>query len=130
MAISTRLSRKAGQKFAFTLGPAILAVGMIGWFRGHALTAIGLSGIGGLLIAAGALVPTHLGPVERAWMQLGHLLSRFMTPITMGLVYFVVITPIGTMMRAIGRNPLSVGRSAETAWVLREKPQSDLERQF
>lgn len=130
MAVSARLSRKAGQKFAFTLGPAFLAFALISWFRGHSVTAIGLCSIGGALIAAGGLVPTHLGPIERAWMKLGHVLSKFMTPITMGLVYFAVITPIGAFMRVIGKNPLSTSRSVETAWVLREKGQSDLERQF
>jgi hypothetical protein len=130
LAVSARLSRKQGQKFAFTLGIALLAFAAIAWLRGHAVTAIGLSGIGAVLIAAGALVPTHLGPVERTWMQLGHALSRVSTPIVMGVVYFAVITPIGLIMRAVGKNPLPGHRSADTTWVSRERRQSDLERQF
>ena len=132
MAISTRLSRQAGRKFAFTLGPALLVFALIGWYFGHSLTMTVLGGIGIALIAAGALVPAHLGPIERAWMKLGEVMSGVMTPVTMGFVYFLVITPIGAMMRAIGRNALSASasRSAETAWVVREKRQSDLERQF
>jgi hypothetical protein len=128
--ISARLSRKTGRKFAFTLGPALLAIGLVAWWRGHVSVPIGLGGAGTALIVAGALVPTRLGPVERAWGQLGHAISRIMTPITMGLLYFGAITPIGAIMRAIGRNPLEV-RSGETNWVSRgEKTQSDLERQF
>src|SRR5258707_6130820 len=41
-------------------------------------------GVGGTLVIAALLVPTWLGPIERAWMGLAHLISKVTTPIFMG----------------------------------------------
>jgi Saxitoxin biosynthesis operon protein SxtJ len=92
-----------------------------------------LGGLGGLLIIAGLLVPTALGPVNRAWMGLAHLLSKVTTPIFMGLVYFVVLTPISLVMRLAGKNPLVHPTQDGGFWFERgpEKPEaSRMERQF
>jgi hypothetical protein len=86
--------------------------------------------IAGLFGAAGLLVPAHLGPVQRGWMGLAHAISRVTTPIFMGVVYFVVITPIGLLRRVLGGNPLRAHRGA-TGWVDRQQaPRGDLTRQF
>jgi hypothetical protein len=92
-----------------------------------------LGGLGGILIIAGLLVPTILGPVNRAWMGLAHLLSKVTTPIFMGVVYFLVITPISLVMRLAGKNPLMHPEHGGGFWFERgsEKPEPNrMERQF
>jgi hypothetical protein len=89
--------------------------------------------LGGALVIAGLLVPTALGPVNRAWMGLAHLLSKVTTPIFMGVVYFVVLTPISLVMRLVGKNPLVHPAQDRGFWFDRgsEKPEpSRMERQF
>lgn len=84
-------------------------------------------------MVAGALVPTLLGPVNRAWMGLAHLLSKVTTPIFMGVVYFLVLTPIGLVMRLLGKNPMVHPPQGAGFWFEREaaKPEpSRMERQF
>lgn len=68
-----------------------------------------LGGAGGLLLLAGLAIPGSLGPLYRAWMGLALLLSKVTTPIFMGVIYFLVITPMGLFMRMIGRSPLPKG---------------------
>ena len=51
--------------------------------------------------------PMSLRPVYHMWMKLGLLLSRITTPIVLGIVFFVVIMPIGLMMRIFGRDPMA-----------------------
>jgi hypothetical protein len=65
-----------------------------------------LGGLGGALSVAGLAIPTYLGPVERAWMQLAHLISKVTTPIVMGVMYLLVLTPVGFLRRVFGGNPM------------------------
>lgn len=129
--IPARLSAAEGRKFAFTVGIAFLVLGAIVWWRGGLTVAKVFGGLGGVLMVLGVAVPSYLGPVQRAWMGLAHLISKVTTPIFMGIVYFVVITPISFLMRLFGKRPLAV-KSAPSYWTPREpgQRQSDLERQF
>jgi saxitoxin biosynthesis operon SxtJ-like protein len=104
--IPARLTPAEGRKFGLTVGAAFLAIAVIIWWRGKHATYPYFGGLGALLVLAGLLIPGKLGPVYRAWMGLAHLLSRITTPIFMGVVYFLVITPIGLLMRLVGRKPL------------------------
>jgi hypothetical protein len=85
------------------------------------------------LVAAGLVIPTYLGPVERAWMQLAHVISKITTPLVMGAMYLVVLTPAGLLRRAFGGNPLVHQANADGFW--RERPtgrrqSADMRRQF
>ena len=89
------------------------------WWRDHPALAATLGSLGALLAMAGLLVPTKLGPVERAWMGLAHGISKITTPILMAIIYFLVIAPMGFVMRLFGRNPLTQIESDGGFWVLR-----------
>ena len=131
-AVPARLTASAGRRFAFTVGTAMLALaGVVAW-RGARPVAWTLGAIGGVLLVAGVVAPTHLGPVERAWYAFAAAISKVTTPIIMGVLYFVVITPFGLVMRAVGRNPLVRSKPGASAWLRRAagERRSDLERQF
>lgn len=131
-AIPARLSTAEGRKFGLTVGAAFLALAALLWWREKpAAPAFGAVGV--LLALAGAVIPTLLGPLQRAWMGLAHLISKVTTPIFMGVVYFVVLTPIGLLRRALGHNSLITRELRGSYWVARgnEGPsRSDMERQF
>jgi hypothetical protein len=83
------------------------------------------------LFVAGLMVPGHLGPVYRAWMGLAHALSRVTTPIFLGLVYFVVITPIALLARLFGRQPMRHRAKEGSYWTpMSSGGRSSLETQF
>jgi hypothetical protein len=126
------LTAAAGRKFAFTVGIAFLVLAGIVRWRGGSTVPLVLGSLGAALLLAGLIVPARLGPVERAWMGLAHMISRVTTPILMGIVYYVTVLPIGLVMRATGRNPLVRAERAGGFWVERpaDRRRSDLERQF
>jgi hypothetical protein len=97
--VPARLTAAEGRKFGFTVGIAFLVLGSIVMWRGKQRTSMVLLGLGGVLVVAALVAPTMLGPVEKAWMGLAHLISKVTTPVFMGVVYFVVITPIGFLRR-------------------------------
>ena len=127
-----------GRRFGFTVGIAFLLLGgIVLWWRDAHRAAMVLGGLGGALVLGGLVIPQHLLGVERAWMKLAHLISKVTTPIFMGVIYFVVLTPVGVVRRAFGHNALvrrvgDAGLAPGGYWVVREpgKRQGDLSRQF
>ncbi len=130
--VPARLTAAQGRRFGLTVGGAFLVFATIAWWRGHPTTTSVLGGLGGVLSLAGLVIPTLLGPVERAWMQLAHLISKVTTPIVMGVMYLLVLTPVGLMRRAFGGNPMVHKAEGGTYW--RSRPAGsragNLTRQF
>jgi hypothetical protein len=131
--ISTRLTPAEGRRFAFTVGGAFLVLSLIMWWRGHESVLMVTSTASGLLILAGLLIPGRLGPVYAGWMKFGLAISKVTTPIIMGAMFYLVITPFGLVKRMFSRS--SVARQPRTApsyWA--ERPvgarRGDLKRQF
>ena len=120
-----------GRKFGLTVGIAFLVIGGVLLWRAHPMKANVAFGLGGALVLAGLLIPTLLGPVERAWMGLALLISKVTTPIFMGIVYFVVMTPIG-WIRSRGGSPI-VRTPGKSQWNAHDPAVADgarMERQF
>ena len=131
--IPARLSPAEGRKFGLTVGGAFLVITGILWWRGHHGAVPYTGALGTVLAVAGLLIPTMLGPVNRAWMGLAHLISKVTTPIFMGVVYFVVLSPIGVGMRLFGRNPMAHATGDRGYWFERGTSELDparMERQF
>lgn len=121
-----------GRKFGLVVGSAFLALAAFAYWRGGRISVIALGMLGGSLILAGLVIPGRLGPVERGWMALAHAMSKVTTPVFMGLIYFVLFTPIGLARRAMGKNALVRPSANGSYWVPRGvgARRSDLERQF
>jgi len=128
--IPTGLTPKEGRKFGLLVGTAFLAVGGLLYWRDKETAPYVLGTLGGLLALAGLLIPARLGPVYRAWMKLAQLLSKVTTPIFMGIMYFVVITPMGVLRRAFAGSPLEAKVSDGSVWVARTGATGNMTRQF
>jgi hypothetical protein len=75
-------------------------------------------------LAFAFLRPRILAPLNKAWMVLGRLLSRFMTPIVTGLLFYLVFTPAGFLHRLLGKDSLrlSYAKAARSYWIERRSP--------
>ena len=128
--VPARLTAAEGRKFGLTVGIAFLALATLVAWRGHAIVATTLGLLGAVLSVSGLLIPKRLGPVQRGWMALALAISKVTTPIVMGVVYFLVLTPTGILRRTLGRDPL-VPPAKGTVWFTRSNDdRSDLTRQF
>lgn len=76
------------------------------------------------LVVVSLAVPGILAPLNRAWTGFALLLYRVVSPITMGVVFFVIVTPIGWFMRARGKDLLRLRRdpAAASYWIARTPP--------
>ena len=113
------------------MGTAFLVLSGVLFWREKETAFQVMAALGGLLYVAGAIIPGLLGPVYRAWMGMALVISKFTTPIFMGIVYFVVLTPTGLIMRMMGRRPINHPVRGTGYWhVTAGRSPSDLRRQF
>lgn len=76
--------------------------------------------LGGVMLLAAVAVPRLLLPVERGWMAGARAISRVTTPLLVGIVFFGVMTPIGLVMRAFGRNTMRHPLVNDSYWIERD----------
>lgn len=119
-----------GRKFGVTVGAAFAVLATISWWRGHHYPVYVLGALAGVLILGGLVIPRQLGPVERGWMQLAVLISKVTTPVFMGVVYFLVLFPIGLVMRAFGRNAVKHQAVNDSYWAPRSTARGSMLNQF
>ena len=84
-----------------------------------------------IFLILGILNSKILTPINLAWIKLGEILGRFIAPIIMAVIYFLIVTPIGLFMRIIGKDLLNIKFSQNSSyWIKREKKLGPMKRQF
>ena len=80
--------------------------------------------VAGAFLLVAQFVPSMLAPLNRWWLRFGLLLHRIVSPIVLGIMFFGVITPMGLVMRALGKDLLRLkfDRVAPTYWIERTPP--------
>lgn len=71
--------------------------------------------------------PTLLNPLNRLWFKFGMLLSMVVSPIVMGILFFVTVTPIGLLVQFFKKDPLkqNFDPEAESYWIKIDPEASD-----
>jgi hypothetical protein len=130
--VPARLTPAEGRKFGLLVGAAFLLLAAVFWRGSHSTLAWIAAVMGGGLVLGGALAPGRLGPVYRAWMALALAISKVTTPVFMGIIFFLVITPAGLLARLVGHRPLIRRRDAGSYWESRPAAarRGDMNHQF
>jgi hypothetical protein len=86
-------------------------------------------------LALTVLAPGLLAPLNRLWSRLGLLLSHVVSPVIMALLYAVLILPAGLLLKAMGRDLLSLNWQPKSPsyWIDRLPPApqpSSMSKQF
>lgn len=84
-----------------------------------------------LTLPAG-FAPSLLAPVHRAWMAVGAVLGWINTRILLAAVFYLVVLPVGFVMRLLGRDPMRRAKSPEPSYRQPsiERAVEDMERPF
>ena len=80
----------------------------------------------------GILNSKILNPLNKLWFKFGILLGSVVSPIVLGIVFFVVVTPLGIIMRILNKDllKLKMYKNINTYWIDREKEKSSMKKQF
>jgi hypothetical protein len=122
------------RQFGLLAGSLIAAVlgGLIPWLRGHSYPAWPWV-IGAALIGCGAIYPGALRYPFAIWSAAAKLLGWLNTRLILALLFYVVVTPMGLVMRLIGRDPMArkfEPRASSYRTASRRIPIRSLERPF
>jgi hypothetical protein len=74
--------------------------------------------------AAAFVAPAVLRPLNIVWFKFGMALHHVVNPIIMGAIFFGAVTPMGMLLRVLGKDHLRLKRSQQssTYWIERERP--------
>ena len=72
-----------------------------------------------------------LTPLNKLWFKFGLLLGKIVTPLIMGFIFFIVVTPIGILMRLLRKDLLNLKYDEKkTYWIEKTGPKSKMKNQF
>ena len=85
-----------------------------------------------VFLVLGVLNSKFLTPLNKLWFKFGILLGSIVSPIVMGAVFFIVVTPTGIIMRFLGKDLLRINKNKtiSTYWINRDKQIKTMKKQF
>ena len=111
------------RSFGIVFAVVFALIGAVPWLFGGILRPWALA-IGALFLVVALVVPSLLGPLNRQWLRFGLLLHKIVSPLVLGVMFYLVITPMGLLMRMFGKDPLrlKLDSASDTYWIAREPP--------
>ena len=74
---------------------------------------------------------TILTPLNKVWFKLGIFLGKIISPIVMGIIFFLVVTPIAFLMRMLNKDLLNLKFNKKSSyWIEKTDPKSTMKNQF
>ena len=84
-----------------------------------------------IFLILGLLNSKILNPFNKLWFKFGMILGRIISPIIMSIIFFLVVTPIGFIMRIIGKDLLNLKfNKNQSYWIEKSGPKSKMKNQF
>ena len=84
-----------------------------------------------IFLVLGLLNSKTLNPLNQIWFKFGVLLGRIISPLIMAIIFFFVVTPIGLIMRTLGKDILNLRyNTKKTYWIEKTGPKSKMKNQF
>ena len=88
-------------------------------------------GLSSIFLILGIINSKLLYPLNKAWVKFGEILGMIIAPIVMGLIYFIILTPISLLVRLFGKDLLKLKKNkSSTYWIKREKNIGNMDKQF
>ena len=87
--------------------------------------------ISSIFLILGLLKSNILTPLNRIWFKFGIFLGKIVSPLVMGVIFFFVVTPIGLIMRVLGKDLLNLKYNLNKSyWIEKSGPKSKMKNQF
>ena len=84
-----------------------------------------------IFLVLGLLNSKILTPLNKLWFKFGIFLGTIISPIIMAIIFFLVVTPIGLIMRLLGKDVLNLKYNKnQSYWIEKNGPKSKMKNQF
>ena len=87
--------------------------------------------ISSIFLVLGILNSKILNPLNKFWFKFGIFLGKIISPLIMGIIFFLVVTPIGLIMKLLGKDLLNLKYNKNKSyWIEKKGPKSKMKNQF
>ena len=84
-----------------------------------------------IFLVLGLLNSKILTPLNKVWFKFGIFLGKIISPIIMGIIFFLVVTPIGLLMRLLRKDLINLKyNNNKSYWIEKNGPKSKMRNQF
>ena len=84
-----------------------------------------------IFLLLGLVKSRILNPLNKLWFKFGIFLGKLISPIIMGIIFFLVVTPIGLLMKLLGKDLLNLKYNVNKSyWIEKNDPKSKMKNQF
>ncbi|MGB8328889.1 MAG: SxtJ family membrane protein [Polyangiales bacterium] len=113
----------SNRSFGLVFAVVFAIIALLPLFHGGGVRLWSL-GVGALFAGLAFAAPQVLAPLNRLWLKLGLLLHKIVNPIVLGIMFYLVVTPTGLIMRLLGKDLLRLKRDpvVQSYWIERTPP--------
>ena len=84
-----------------------------------------------IFLILGLMNSKILSPLNLLWFKFGILLGKIVSPVVMGIIFFLVVTPISIILKIFGKDVLNLKfNNNKTYWIEKNGPKSNMKKQF
>ena len=84
-----------------------------------------------IFLVLGLVNSKILNPLNKFWFKFGIFLGKIISPFIMGIIFFLVVTPIGLLMRLLNKYLLNIKfNNSHSYWIEKTEPKSKMKNQF
>tara|TARA_B000000609_G_scaffold146981_1_gene129533 strand:- start:344 stop:727 length:384 start_codon:yes stop_codon:yes gene_type:complete len=84
-----------------------------------------------IFLVLGLLNSSILTPLNKIWFKFGIILGKIISPVIMAIIFFLVVTPTGLIMRILRKDILNLKYNQNKSyWIEKEGPKSKMKNQF
>ena len=114
----------SNRNFGFLFVGVFACLSAYGAYQGANAAAVYGWLIAGIVVGLVAVAaPNLLTPFNKAWMKLGELMGKVVSPLVLGVIFFVLITPVALVTRLFGRDELRLKKTnVSSYWIKRAPP--------
>jgi hypothetical protein len=117
------VTKKQLRTFGVMLSIFLGGIGLVHFLKGNAPQNLWFWGAAGIILLTTLSMPILIKPLYRVSLFIAHILGWINTRIILGLIYYLLFTPISLIMKIIGRDPLNrkFDKDAKSYWNIRER---------
>ncbi len=116
------------KKFGFFFSFIFLLVCIYFYFTANQSLAYIFLSLSFVFLSVSLSKPQILKPLNKLWFQFGMLLSRIISPIVLGIIFFIILSPVAILTRAFGRDILKLKKGNDNSY-WRQRLKSNFEKQ-
>ena len=84
-----------------------------------------------IFLILGLMNSKILSPLNLLWFKFGILLGKIVSPVVMGIIFFLVVTPISILLKIFSKDVLNLKfNNNKTYWIVKDGPKSNMKKQF